>query len=81
MNKRQAKKAFKKKYGCTPNQVLHILGRLSEIDWSKVTEKVYEGVEVFAEALTEAYKKANMLIVERIAEAMKAIREGESHNP
>ncbi len=75
MNKRQAKKAFKKKYGCTPNQALHILGRLSEIDWSKVTEKVYEGVEVFAEALAEAYKKAGMLVAGKIAEAMKQYEE------
>lgn len=80
MNKRQAKKAFKKKYGCTPNQAFHTLDRLSEIDWSEIAEKVNEGVKAFAEALTEAYKKAGMLAAGIIAEAMKAIREGESHN-
>ena len=80
MNKRQAKKAFKKKYGCNPNQAFYILDRLSEIDWGEVAEKVHEGVNAFAEALTEAYKKAGMLAAEKIAEAMKAIREGESHD-
>ncbi len=77
---RQAKKAFKKKYGCNPNQAFYILDRLSEIDWSEVAEKVNEGVKAFAEALAEAYKKAGMIAAGKIAEAMKAIREGESHN-
>lgn len=80
MNKRQAKKAFKKKYGCTPNQATYILKKLTEIDWDEVAEKIHEGVNAFAEALTEACKKADMLAAEKIDEAMKAIREGESHN-
>ena len=31
MNKRQAKKAFKKRYGCTPNLASKILEQLPEI--------------------------------------------------
>lgn len=84
MNKRQAKKAFKKKYGCTPNQattyIRYILRKPPEIDWGEVAEKVSEGIKTFAEALAEACKKADMLAAEKIAEVMKEIREGENHN-
>ena len=41
MNKRQKKKAFKKKYGINPNKVFSLI---TEIDWKKVGEMAYEGM-------------------------------------
>ena len=75
MNKRQAKKAFKKKYGCTPNQCVYkFIEAFNKIDFSQLAEETGRGLmEVFTR-LSEAYREAiNTFIeaVEEIKEEMK----------
>lgn len=72
MNKRQAKKAFKKKYRCTPNQAIYVLEKLQRLDWDKVAENISEGIGEFAEALKTAIEIAS----KQFAEVAKAIHEG-----
>lgn len=76
MNKRQAKKAFKKKYGCTPNQakyaLIHFfdrdnLARMSKAFGDAVSEfleQFKEGIEGLPDALQyflESAKKGGWL--------------------
>lgn len=50
MNKRQAKKAFKKKYGMNPGEAAKLL---NEIDFTKVVQQVTEAINDFAKKLPE----------------------------
>lgn len=54
MNKRQAKKAFKKKYGVNPNKAEELL---QQMDWQeiglRVAESVNETMRQLAECLVE----------------------------
>ena len=50
MNKRQAKKAFKRKYGMNPEEAAKLL---NEIDITKVMQQVTEVINDFAKKLPE----------------------------
>ena len=50
MNKRQAKKAFKKKYGVNPNQME---SALLDFDWDKFTQDLIEASNRAARMITE----------------------------
>ena len=50
MNKRQAKKAFKKKYGINPSKAAKLLNKL---DINKVMQQAAEVINKFAEQLPE----------------------------
>lgn len=72
MNKRQAKKAFKKKYGCTPNQATYILKRLPEIDWGEIAKGVGEAIS----GCIKAFIEAAHTISETVDEFVKVMHEG-----
>ena len=50
MNKRQAKKAFKKKYGVNPNQLKQAL---IDFDWDKFTQDLIEASNRAARMIAE----------------------------
>ena len=50
MNKRQTKKAFKKKYGINPGEAAKLL---NEVDFTKVMQQVPEAINEFAKKLPE----------------------------
>ena len=54
MNKRQAKKAFKKKYGMNPGEAAKLL---NETDFTKVMQQVTEAINDFAKKLPEILQK------------------------
>lgn len=61
MNKRQAKKAFKKKYGMNPDEAAKLL---NEIDFTKIVQQATEAFNDFAKKLPE--------ILDVMAKATKA---------
>ena len=48
MNKRQAKKQFKKRYGCNPNQLAKTL---NEIDFTEVAKRIGKALQQVANGL------------------------------
>ena len=51
MNKRQAKKAFKKRYGCTPNQASELLVKISPWIQDTLPAMLSEACKTFINAL------------------------------
>ena len=64
MNKRQAKKAFKKKYGCTPNQAAYIINIFSEFDWCETAKGIGESISIIIKAFTEAISNISIAVTE-----------------
>lgn len=64
MNKRQAKKAFKKKYGCSPNQAAYIFNILPEFDWCETAKDVGESISKLIKAFTEAIPHISIAVTE-----------------
>lgn len=76
MNKRQAKKAFKKKYGCTPNQYAHkLLEAFSKIDISQIAEEAGRGLMEICARLFEAYRGAMNTFLEALDEIEKEMKQ------
>ena len=48
MNRRQAKKAFKKKYGKNPNQLAK---DFNSINWDKISEQLHESIKYVCERI------------------------------
>lgn len=59
MNKRQAKKAFKKKYGKNPNQWAK---DFNQIDWYKIGEQLHESIRYVCERINEYCYQINAYI-------------------
>lgn len=64
MNKRQAKKAFKKKYGCTPNQAAYLFKILPEFDGIDISKGVGEAISKIIKAFTEAIPHISIAVTE-----------------
>lgn len=76
MNKRQAKKAFKKKYGCTPNQYAYkFLEAFSKIDISQIAEETGRGLMELFTRLYEAYREAMNTFLEALDEIEKEMKQ------
>ena len=63
MNKRQAKKAFKKKYGVNPNQLAK---KLTTADFAKAIQGVTESILKFAEELPRILQDITDVLCENI---------------
>lgn len=62
MNKRQAKKKFKKKYGMNPEQVCKII---SGFDWGEIANKLTEAISKLPEMI-EKYIEDNPDVIEKL---------------
>ena len=51
MNKRQAKKAFKKVYGISPKQFAKVVNDFSRVDWVRVGELVSDSIKIISEEM------------------------------
>ena len=68
MNKRQAKKAFKKKYGMNPGEAAKILNKL---DINKIVQQIAEAFNKIAQQIAEAFNK----IAQQTAEILQQHKE------
>lgn len=57
MNKRQAKKAFKKVYGMSPRQFEKVANDFSKVDWVKVGEAARDSLEIMIEGIKRFSEK------------------------
>lgn len=58
MNKRQAKKAFKKKYGCTPNQAKYALIHFFDRDnLARISKGLGDAISEILEQTKEVFKR------------------------
>lgn len=71
MNKRQKKKAFKKKYGINPNKVHTLVSSIASIDWKKVGEMAYEGMIQTIKHISNCYAS-----LDHVLEMLK-VRDGD----
>lgn len=51
MNKRQAKKAFKKAYGISPKQFAKVANDFSKVDWVRVGELASDSIKIISEEM------------------------------
>ena len=51
MNKRQAKKAFKKVYGISPKQFAKVANDFSKVDWVRVGELASDSIKIISEEI------------------------------
>ena len=59
MNKRQAKKAFKKKYGKNPSQLAK---DFNSINWDKISEQLHDSLKYVCERINEFCYQINACI-------------------
>jgi len=76
MNKRQAKKAFKKMYGGTPNQAKYILAHVSDPEFVKgIAETLVDGIMTVFEKSKEMYEAFQKELKE--TKAILGIKDGD----
>ncbi len=76
MNKRQAKKQFKKKYGVNPNQYANELSEaLKNLDMEAITKSVCEGIKRTVEEFADFMEKAPQLIADALEEVIAKMNE------
>ena len=51
MNKRQAKKAFKKAYGISPKQFAKVANDFSRVDWVRIGELASDSIKIISEEM------------------------------
>lgn len=75
MNKRQAKKQFKKKYGCTPDEMARLLETIfSDDNMKKIAESVSEAMDQAAIAVNKMMDDvAEFLQSEKFRKIMEAV--------
>lgn len=76
MNKRQAKKAFKKKYGVNPNQASkELLKALEKMDMDKIMYNVCEGIRKAMNLFADFMEEAPQIIAEQLDILTERVRE------
>ena len=65
MNKRQAKKAFKKVYGMSPRQFEKVANDFSKVDWVKVGEVTRDSIENMIEEVKSLSEKIQDYVIRK----------------
>ena len=72
MNKRQAKKAFKKVYGISPKQFAKVANDFSRVDWARIGELASDSIKIISEEMKR--------LSARLPEIMQEILERSEEN-